>query len=323
MESTNNLQQDPITAPVEPVIEQMEQIKGVDKLKKFFKAHKKLAIGGLVGLVGIIAVGVWFVINKDDQEKLAFPPDQVVEQVGNETIYGADVNFVIEDRFRKSMNSTESNDELKPKARQQASDESVILQGGLKDGIIKESDLVGVFNSKDNDQQKRKELIDKVVQSVINSTPTADIEMITVWYYNFFPPQLPVDEAREYAFELISTLRRDVVSKKITLKQAGEKIAADKTMPKIDASYKGNAYFLFLAKRVDKNLAFDNEKIDQYIRSAQDGSISEVIDTGPRDVVEGSEAYFVVVKVSNKKNFGKENYPDWFEKHKKTLAQGN
>lgn len=248
-----------------------------------------------------------------------FPAKDVFGQVGNETIYGADINFVIKDKLVKTNTPKTDAEALKKDAIEQVKTESAIIQGGLKDGIVTEQDLEGVFNSAEKDQEKRKQLIDKIVGVVAQSTPTADITIITVWYYNFFPPQIPPEEAKQYALDFITQLRRDILAERITMKEAGARIVANTKLAQIDASYKGNSYFEFKNQRLDKNLLLANVKIDAFIRSAANGSVSQVLDTAPAKLEEGIEGYYAVVRVDNKKNTANDNFSDWLQKQKTAI----
>lgn len=305
----------------------LSRIKNIFNLEKIKNLNKQqLVIYGLVALVILTIIG--FVIFKTTQEtatpddplsKYLLPPKQTVTKVGEETIYSDDLNYIIKKTFPGTDLSAETKETIQQKATEQAKVESVVLQGGLKDGLITRQDLgSSVYNSNSKDQEKRQQLALKVVQTVLDNTPSVDFEMITVWYYNTFPPKIPPEQAKSITSSFMRTLRKDLADKRITMAQAGQRIRERTALAEIDASYKGNSYFKFDDYRLDRNLALSRLNIDEFLRESPVGTLSEIIDTGPEELKEGSEAYFALVLINNKKTGG-DNYPDWLANHKETI----
>lgn len=239
-----------------------------------------------------------------------FNPTTPVIKVGEETIYGNLLNDLASQVIAETP--IISTDNLMAEVKEQAKTQSAIIQGGIKENLVPNSQITpGVFNSATVSSEERTNLVNQITKEVTSNQPVSGIELISTWYYNTKPPSIPQNEATTYAKNLITRLRADLLSNKLTFQQAADVIRNDQTMPKIDPSYKGNSYLKQEVSLNSTNVVLGDKNIDSFVRSSNPGTISGVIDSRPQSLQPGSQAYFVVVKVNSKDNQDSTSFSNW------------
>ena len=132
-------------------------------------------------------------------------------------------------------------------------------------------------------------------------------ETISVWFYNMEPPEMGLEEAREYTEELVTDLLEKIRSGEMTMEEAGDVIRNDSVMKEIDIGLEGNAYSLFSI--IGDSQTFTDPELQKDVRSLEEDELSEVL-VGRDKSEDWYDAFFMVVKVDEKQE-GFESYDDW------------
>ncbi len=124
-------------------------------------------------------------------------------------------------------------------------------------------------------------------------------EMITLWFYNTNEPEMGVEAARALQKERIDSLRQRLVNGEITMKEAGEEIAANADIEAIDPAWVGNAYHKF--EYVDPGQeVFNDPKLNTTIWNSPVGEYTDVLVGQDFTPTEAYDAYFSIVLINEK-----------------------
>lgn len=222
--------------------------------QKFNKLPQRTKIIVGVIVVGLVGLGIWYfaIFRPSQLTKPAakvepwnigpkFPVNQKVAQVGQETIYGDDLNYKIYINYPKSRNASAAEvSSLKKELLNSIATESAVLQAARDQKIVDVP--ADILNNPSKNQLQRSQLIQQTRRKVQEGSTTYAYSVISIWFYNMYKPSIPLDQADKLAAAKINSLYQQLVAKKIDMKQAGDLIKADTDLAKLDSNYQGNAY---------------------------------------------------------------------------------
>lgn len=223
-----------------------------------------------------------------------FAADTPILTVGEETLYGNDLNYyMILHRYSDYVSS-----EPLPEAELDFVLDILITDSGLLQEASK-IDLIDltddIYNTPNKDYTKRNLLAteardllaDKVVQKI-------DFEYITIWYQNTDVP-VSKESGKALAQTKMDALYSKIESGEITMKEAGEMIDADAEIgTKIDPAYQNNSYSYI--ERWEKGLDFFNDpELEHQLWSLGEGQFTKVL-TGIDSEI-NDDAFFIVIRM--------------------------
>lgn len=246
-----------------------------------------------------------------------FTPNQKIARIGEETIYGADLNRIINAKYPKDTIAKAPPEEIKKRSLDDTAEESILLQEEKKLGNI---DLVSpVFDSENKNFILRNKLVGDIKTKRIAAEEKISGAFISIWYHNVRLPSITLTQSQELAMTKISRIYDSLKSGKITFEAAGRQIKNDTALSKIDKNYRGNAYYEFSDKSPSEEV-FVYPDLQNILWSLDSGEMSAVIQHPQGDVPLGQqeEEFYGIIKVTNRINKGAGSYEDWIEKTKKS-----
>lgn len=235
-----------------------------------------------------------------------------IAKVGSETLYKKDLDYQI----TTYPGAPGQNQEII--AFERLVEESIILQGGQKNNLVNLDP--SVFNSLSKDYAKRSSLRNQVKLSIEKGSNTLTAGVVSVWFLNNKVGPLGYEQSRKIANEKINQVYNQVKNGSLTIKQAGERIAADSSLSQIDPSYKSNAYFAFTATK-DENPTFSKELNDE-VWQLPAKSVTPIFTVQSEDWDKNRQmvdAYFSFAQVIEKKPNGKFiSFESWLKDQKQT-----
>lgn len=134
--------------------------------------------------------------------------------------------------------------EVKDMLTQKVLDDQIILESAKKEGIIK--DFPESENMATNAYLQRTEQVDYVKTQITKNENSLEGELVSIWFYNNgkIGPQ-GYEKSKQLALTKITALYNRVKKKDITMKQAGDLIAKDKSIAVLDEAYIENSYTYF------------------------------------------------------------------------------
>lgn len=252
----------------------------------------------------------------------------IMDKVGEETIYGCDLNVLF---ALYELNMYMSSEAIGPQNETLNKVlDTLITQSGMLQ-VAEDEDLLTldatIFNSTSKDYIAR---INKVgdVKVVLGDRfiKRIDFKGIIIYFHNEQPPtEISLDEAKKAAKTKIDTLYARLKAKEITMEQAGSEIMADKiigdtsgiSMEKLDPVYKDNAYFEIVGHEFNYPLLVEGQ-FDSELKSLGEGQISTVltlkdyvipestVDSGDFGGLQMVDSAYVIVE-AGKIYFGVEN----------------
>ena len=244
-----------------------------------------------------------------------FPPSQKIANIGQETIYGADLNNIINTRYTKNAIIGKTVEEVKKRALNNALEDTILLQEEEKLGG---NDLVPpIFDTPDKNYILRRKIVQEIKNKRLANQEKINGAFISIWYHNVRLPSIPLTDAKKLAFEKIQKVYNDIKSGKMTFQQAGESLKNDKSLASIDLSYKGNAYYDF-NDRTSENPVFVYPDLEDRLWKLDEDEMSEIFQHPSQTVSLGKEKeeFFGIIYVSKWTNKGNGNYKDWLDKAK-------
>ena len=250
-------------------------------------------------------------------DKGKFPSGEKVAQVGEEIIYGRDMNYILYEEFPQDFFSPAASiSALKQKGILTAINDSVLLQSEAREGLISLTPMI--FNNPNKNLLLRKKRVQEITKRRIATEEKISGAAISIWYHNVKPPSIPIDEAEKLAKTKIEKVYNDVKQGKITFQEGGNRIMNDTALAKIDFSYKGNAYMEFTEKAIDDR-PFAHSKLNEVLLSLKEEEMSEIIKVvSPPDSQNPDEEFYAFVKIFKRTNRGSGNFFSWLEKEKKS-----
>lgn len=255
------------------------------------------------------------IIKQSSPPSTLIPPDKIIARVGEENIFQKDLDYYLNLYFAGQEQ------QVKDKALEKITNDSIILQEGFKlNYIILNKDN---FNSPDKNIASRSALI-QIASDKIQKEFIAQIsgETISMWFDNpsYPKPSIGVEAAKQIVRQKMDKFRQDILTGRLTLAEAGNRINSDKEQAGIDPSYGENSYRKFT--NVDRaNRLFFDPKINDLAWSLKVGEISAV--TIGQDAISAGyggplqDAYYVIIKISNKKYSPAGTFDQWLSEAKK------
>jgi len=210
-------------------------------------------------------------------------------KIGNTTIYLQDLEkrFVL---YFPDALSSRSNGENWRKIADLVSADAIILSEAVDEGVLQPKDAVGINPMKVN---IAREHFTKKGTSYISG------EMVTVWFYNTKPPAMGIDVAKTKTRTVIEGLHDDVISGRLTMKQASEKITFMYELAEIDFAYQTNAYVKFEYAKPGQIVIHD-PLVNKLLFTTAHGQVSEIL-TGRDKGSDWYDAYYTFLKITEKK----------------------
>lgn len=209
----------------------------------------------------------------------------IMDNVGDETLYGCDLNvvFVIHD-FQTYTSSEAIN--AQNSGLNTVLDE-LITQSGLLQKAA-ELDVFSLdstfFNAPTKDHIKRLDRVslarDEIGDLFIK---TVDFEAIVIYFHNQKDPLIPIGQAQQAAKNKMDLLYARLQNGEITMEQAGEEISSDNitgdttgvSLSDLDPVFGLNAYMKITGHQFDQQIFVDST-YDEELKSLGEGQISTV-----------------------------------------------
>lgn len=252
------------------------------------------------------------------QTTALFPPEQKIAKVGKETIYGNDLNYIINKRYAVDIVTRVGIDEVKKRALEDAEQDSILLQEGSKASAELSP---SIFNNPNKNNDIRQKIVDEFKSKQLENEEKISGALISVWYHNVRLPSMPITEAKEFALQKITKIYNDLTGGRITFPQAGEILKNDTSLSQIDKSYTGNAYFEFNDHpKSQKSIVYD--ELENRLWQLDEGQMSEIIQYPDPSIPLGSkeEEFFSIIKAYKRTNKGNGSYDDWLKGEKQKYA---
>lgn len=188
-------------------------------------------------------------------------------RVGDEIIYQHDMEAEL------AYYPQNDDPDIRTSLKEKLITDSIVLQGGQEDGLITLDDTI--FNSPKKDYQKRLHSIEGVKYAVGQRSKALKGSVISVWFRNndYIGP-LGLEESKQKAFEVISGIREKVLSKSLSMEEAGNMIIADTSLKEIDPAWRNNAMYRFESGK-NTRLTLSPE-LDEELRTLPIGEVSKV-----------------------------------------------
>lgn len=242
---------------------------------------------------------------------------QVIAVVGEERIFASDL-----DQIRPLVPEFAEEDH----GMEMLVNHSVILQAAQADGLIEIP--AELFDTPFKSQNLRLELVNQVKEDVESKLSRVRGSVVTIYFLNEYPGSIGYEAGREFARTKINAIHRQVINGEITMQQAGQLVANDPELERVDVMYKSNAYFEFDAGPDDQISSDPN--LDPEIRSLSVGEVSQVLTGRGFDltdwednlnnedfIIEPQDAMFLFAQVSERTTDLEFNtFTDWLETKK-------
>lgn len=270
-----------------------------------FKNKKVLIGGGLVLLLVVVSVTAFLKLNQKTPTNSKnnpvltfdgttnngpFPPNQKMAQIGTETIYGSDLNYVLLTNYPKNKFTDQ---QAKDVAIKSVATTSAILQAAKAQNIVSVPETLFTINK---DQLARVRLTKQIRDKITAESTKYTASAISIWYYDSQPPSVPEDQARLTAQTKIGQLYKELKAGSITMKQAGDRIKSDTNLSKLDKNYQNNAY----SNKTDWTADFPPfgfSTLDNAVQKLASGQISDIIEI--TKTADFTEKFFVIVSMDN------------------------
>jgi hypothetical protein len=238
-------------------------------------------------------------------------PDSVIVTVGKEALYQKDYDFEL------TYHPEQSNASVRQTILAKMITDSVILQAGQTDGLIKLDDTV--YNSVDKNYLKRIQAVEQVQQNIEQKTEHMRVSVVSIWFYNNnrIGP-LGYEGGKAFAQKKISDLYKNVKDKKMTMDEAGQAILNDSAISQVDVAYRSNALATFEVTAGDQ-MTFDPE-FDKQIRKLKPGELTQVYILKDKEVKTGEmkDAVFIFAKMEKiSGSASMSNFDTWLDQKRK------
>lgn len=254
------------------------------------------------------------------------PQGNAVATAGKETLYGQDLNYEL---LSYNPQVFDTNNpipaDIRVSAMNKIINQSLMLQIAESKNIVKLDE--SFFNNPKKDYRKRNEALTKaqgeLIKQVENRMTVAGIFL----YFNnpVEGKSIPAD-AKEKTKQKIESMRADILAKKITIEEAGKKLALDKELQEIDPGLKANAYGKYpdISKRIPLK-GGENKVINDAVWSLKKGEVSQVL-LGVRindETQKTEEAFWAVFQIKDRTGGASDSFDEWFTNEKKNYTVQN
>lgn len=254
-------------------------------------------------VVVILAVLVFLLMQKQSENQ------ESIATVGGTSIPRAYLNIEL-DYYPGTPSA-----ELDKFLTQKVIDDQVTLLAGKQQGIIQ--DFPEGASISNDDYLKRTALVKTIKDAVNKESAGIEVEVVSIWFFNGIFAPIGYQEGRQVAQRKITALYDRVKSNQITMKQAGEEIAADSSLAGLDKSYKENAYTV-IKRKADEPLTFWKE-FDDMLWKLESNQLTPIYLASETDAGDKSfPALYAFGKLSSKiVDAAALNYADWLAEQKK------
>lgn len=125
-------------------------------------------------------------------------------------------------------------------------------------------------------------------------------EVFSVWFYNTEPPIMGLEQAKTKTKKIMDDLRNKVIQGQYTIKQAADIISGMTELKDIDFAYQTNSYVEFTYLKPTQ-FKFNDHDLDRQIWEMSPNTVSPVLVGKDYDGEKWYDAYYVVIKVTDKK----------------------
>lgn len=211
--------------------------------------------------------------------------DQEIMQVGEEKLYGCDLNalfiLMVPDTYIQPDSVTADNADLI----------SVVQALIVDSGLLQEAQTKGwvsltnfFYNSPEKNMFERYSQLKRLRREFdLKMEKTVDFEAIVIYFHNQIDPKIPVAEAKTVAKKKMDILHNRLKNGEISMQQAGDEIKADAitgdttnvSLANLDQVFTENAY-LNLQGHTFNTQFFKDIRIDDILRELPEGGISNV-----------------------------------------------
>lgn len=285
----------------------------LQRLKNLPK-KQKIILAAAVAVILILTA--WFILfmtrqtsNQKNDPTSVNRPNTAIAKVGDEYIFQEDLDIEL------ANYPGTRDDNTKKMLLQKLVSDSIVVQAADKDKILALNPAV--YNLSDKDYGKRISDIKAIEKKINSSTDQISGGIVSVWFHNYEVPAMGLEKAKQTAFDRVSALHQRVLSKEITIAQAGNIIKSDPFYAQLDVGYKNNAFAAFSDPKGD-HISVD-ENFNKEIWKLRPGEITPVFlgwnVNGFTNQEE--EAFYAFAQVEAKVDTGNtQNFNRWLEAQK-------
>lgn len=267
-------------------------------------------------LLVLVVVGAgYFLINRkeiENKSSVEYSEKKIVK-VGNEKIY--DIDF----KYQYSLIPSHIDEgEARKIVEERIIKESIILQAGEKEGLIKLDS--NIFNSESKDYKERQQAIQQVQQAIDKKAAKLQGKIVSIWFLNNKVGPLGYDKAKQIAYEKITKLQQEVKSGNLTIDAASVRIKNDSSLFQLDPMYKSNAIYSFSATQNQKPSYNDN--FNNALWELGEGDTSEVFALQSQDFDDNykiKDAYYSFGQITKKTQGQIVNFDSWYMNNKENF----
>lgn len=243
-----------------------------------------------------------------------FESTRPVAKVGNETLYGNDLNYVLAVNFPDQyQNPNISDSQLKQLGLPLLASQSALLQ--LANQISPATQInSGVYNSDQKDIWARAQLVQKLTEAYQSQELHFTGKMLTIWYHNVRLPSIPLAQAQQLAKSKIDSLYTRIKSHTLTIDSAANQIRSDSELAKIDPNYKGNALTVFDGA-TQSNPPFTFSELNQALFQLKSGELSTVIKVPTTATKSTDEEFYAIIQVDKVTNTRNQTLDEWLSEN--------
>lgn len=247
-------------------------------------------------------------MNQGDRQSVP-QPDDIVAVVGEENIYRIDLEN------QRSLYAGDSSAIPDAEVLNTIAQDSVILQGGQADGLIKLDETF--YNSPNKNYITRLKQVATIREAVEARSGNLKGSVISIWFANDEPPAMGYEQAKVFAKDKITALHEQVKSGRLTMDQAAQQIKNDTSLAQIDTAYKVNAIIRFDSFQGEPITI--SKELDQALWKSAVTQTTDVflVKATPTYMTEQVDALYMFGQVSEKKDSGKyQNFELWLQEKK-------
>jgi hypothetical protein len=237
--------------------------------------------------------------------------DDVIAVVGEENIYRIDLEN------QRNLYAGDSSAIPDSEVLNAIAQDSVILQGGQADGLIKLDDTF--YNSPNKNYITRLKQVTAIREAVESRSGNLKGSVLSIWFANDEPPALGYEQAKVFAREKITALHEQVKSGRITMDQAAQQIKNDTSLAQIDSAYKVNAIIRFDAFQGEPITI--SKELDKALWNSNVNQVTDVmmVKATPTYMTQQIDALYMFGQVTEKKSNGKyQNFDLWLQEKNNT-----
>lgn len=277
------------------------------------RSHKIIFI--TIGIVAILSIALTLLPKYTNQQKPTVAnkdPNAVIMKVKDENIYQKDFDYELSQMPRPDQNS----DQSKQVVTQKLIDDSVTIQEAVKEKLTTVDS--SLYNSNSKNYTGRLQVVSNIKKLINDRADRIEGTVVTIWFYNSVPPKMGIEKAKEVVKAKITDLHEQVKSKKITVKEAVDRIKKDASLKEIDAAYQTNSSLPFNA--VFGNKITIDKQFDQMLWQLKDGEVSDVYALKATNKLEtaNEELLYAFAIMDRRTSTGQKNdYELWLKENSK------